>query len=78
MCELLKAAASTAPEHYGAFFTGSGSPPEGLPVRAGYYAGYLVAADLGRTRSLVELASLSASDAAPLVLESLKRLGDCE
>ena len=77
ICAVRKVALSSTPADYVAFFTGSGSPPEGLPARTGYYVGYLIASDLCRTRSLKELAALSFKDLEPLIMASLARLGSC-
>lgn len=48
---------SKSPEDYRNFFLGN-PQREDLPARSGYYVGYLVARELGRTRSLPELARL--------------------
>jgi hypothetical protein len=69
---------STDPKDYAPLFLGGGeglSP--GLPRRFGYYIGYLVARDLGRTRSLRQLAALKNDEAKPLVLASLDRMATC-
>lgn len=50
---------------------------EGYPPRLGYYIGYLVAADLGKTRSLKELAALSPAQVQPLIEQSLAGMADC-
>lgn len=50
---------------------------ERLPPRFGYYVGYLVAAELGRTRSLRRLAELPPARVRPLVEEALRRLASC-
>jgi hypothetical protein len=46
----------------------------GVPWRAGYYVGYLVARDLGRSRSLNELAHLQGEPLRRAIGESLARL----
>ncbi len=48
---------SKSPEDYKTFFLGH-SQRKDIPARSGYYVGYLVARELGRTRSLPELARL--------------------
>lgn len=48
-----------------------------LPPRFGYYIGFLIAQDLGKTRSLEQLAALNAAQAKPLVAAALHRLADC-
>ena len=57
---------------------GGGEPlSANLPVRFGYYVGLLVAQDLGRTRSLQQLAALKPAEARPLVEQSLRGMADC-
>jgi hypothetical protein len=48
-----------------------------LPPRFGYYVGSLVAKDLGRTRSLPELARLDNAHAKPLIEAALHHLATC-
>lgn len=55
----------------------SGRLNERLPGRFGYYVGYLVAAEAGRSRSLVELANLPNEAVRPLVEASLRALETC-
>jgi hypothetical protein len=43
----------------------------------GYYLGYLVAADLGKTRTLKELAALKPAEVKPLIDQSLERMASC-
>jgi hypothetical protein len=50
---------------------------ERLPPRFGYYVGLLVAREVGRGRSLRELAHLSNGEVRPLIEESLARLATC-
>ena len=50
---------------------------ERLPPRFGYYVGYLVAAELGRSRSLHRLATLRQDQVRPLVERTLRRLASC-
>ena len=47
------------------------------PARMGYYIGYLVAADLGKTRSLKELAALTPAQAKPLIDQSMASMATC-
>jgi hypothetical protein len=49
-----------------------------LPPRFGYYVGYLVAREAGRTRSIRELAQLNVEQARPVVEAALARLANCE
>jgi hypothetical protein len=55
----------------------SGRLSPALPPRFGYYVGFLVAQDLGKTRSLQQLAHLDREHARPLVEAALKRLANC-
>jgi len=50
---------------------------ERLPPRFGYYVGYLVAREAGRTRSIQHLARLDATEARPIVEAALARLASC-
>lgn len=61
---------------YQTYFTygDPGVTERGLPWRSGYYAGFLVAQDLGRTRSLRELAALRGAPLEAEIRQALKRL----
>src|SRR3546814_13408936 len=50
---------------------------ETLPPRFGYYVGYLVAAEAGKTRSLQHLATLGHDEVRPLVEARLRGLKPC-
>jgi hypothetical protein len=50
---------------------------DGFPARMGYYLGYLVAADLGKTRTLKQLAALKPAQVKPLIDQSLDRMASC-
>jgi hypothetical protein len=58
-------------------FSGGGKSMGVLPARAGYYIGYLAAAEAGKTRSLQELAKLPNEQVRPLVEASLRSLAAC-
>lgn len=63
-------------ETYRTYFT-YGDPAvtaRGLPWRSGYYAGFLVAQDLGRTRSLAQLAALKGPALEAEIRRALERL----
>jgi hypothetical protein len=63
-------------ENVGAeMFTMSGKGA-GLPVRRGYYLGYLVAKEAGKTRGLGELASLNCQQAGELVHKTVRKLAE--
>ena len=59
------------------FMGGSRQISPNLPPRFAYYVGYLVAQDLGRTRSLKQLAALKNAEVKPLIVQSLDRLATC-
>lgn len=46
----------------------------GLAPRRGYYMGYLVARDIGKTRDVKTLANLDCKQARPLVIETVRKL----
>jgi len=52
----------------------TGKDATGLAPRRGYYLGYLVAQELGKTRDLHALAALECADAHRLVLETVQKL----
>jgi uncharacterized protein YjaZ len=56
------------------FQNGEGTPASGLPLRRGYYLGYLIAQEIGKTHSLRAMANLSAAQAKPLVDKALNAL----
>ncbi len=63
-------------EDYGPLFYGGQHLP-GFPARMGYYIGYLVAADIGKTRTLKELAALKPAEVKPLIDASFDRMASC-
>lgn len=76
VCAVLARLDSTEGSDNMALFS-SGRLNDRLPPRFGYYVGYLVASEAGRTRSLSELARLPSSEVRPLVERSLRSLADC-
>jgi hypothetical protein len=76
VCELTARLDSEAVEDYAPFFWGSENI-EGLPPRSGYYLGYLVAKEAGRTRSMQELAHLTPDQVRPIVDAALAQLATC-
>jgi hypothetical protein len=64
---------NTDDETYASLFYGSGNAGT-LPKRRGYYLGYLVAQDAGKTRDLRELARLSCAQVKELVHATVGRL----
>jgi hypothetical protein len=78
VCAVVARLGSTSNDDYKPLFMGGneGLSPR-LPPRFGYYVGYLVAQDLGRTRTLKELAALGHSEARPLIEQSLRGMANC-
>jgi hypothetical protein len=74
LCKLLQHLDST---ESGNLFFGGGKDLHGLPPRAGYYIGYLAAAEAGKTHSLQQLATMGPAQVRPLLEASLRRLADC-
>ena len=74
LCTVLQRLDST---DTGNLFFGGGADFADLPPRAGYYIGYLVAAEAGKRRTLQKLARLPAEEVRPVVEQSLRRLADC-
>jgi hypothetical protein len=69
---------STMPADYRPLFMGGGDPlSKNLPLRFGYYVGFLVAGDLGRDRTLQQLAALQPEEVRPLIEQSLDRMASC-
>lgn len=61
--------------HYDALFASRGADDgSGLPRRRGYYLGYLVAREAGKSRSLQQLAKLDCEQAHALVRETVHAL----
>lgn len=69
--EALSLLDSERPEDYARYFLGGRSGE--IPSRTGYYLGYLVAQDLGASRSLRELAAMEPSAVRPLLEASLRK-----
>ena len=63
-------------EDYAKLFYGN-KHVEGFPARMGYYLGYLVATDLGKTRTLKQLAALKPLEVKTLIDQSLDRMASC-
>lgn len=76
VCEVVRRLDSTSDEDFSALFQGDDRLP-GYPSRMGYYIGYLVASDIGRTHGLHEMADLSLVQARPLIDASLRRMATC-
>jgi len=60
-------------EDYAPLFFGNGNPA-GLPPRFGYYVGYLVAKEAGRTHSVQELAHMRPAEVRPLIDAALNTM----
>ena len=76
VCAVVPLLDSEKENDYASLFYGNSHLP-GLPARAGYYIGYLVARDLGKTRSLQELAALTPAQVEPLLRTSLAGMANC-
>jgi hypothetical protein len=76
VCAVAQRLHSTDPKDYAGLFTFSRLGPA-LPPRFGYYVGFLVAGELGKTRPINQLASLDNAAALPLVEAALAKLADC-
>jgi hypothetical protein len=76
ICPVLRNIESADRSVYRSMFMG-GTPGAGLPPRYGYYVGYLVAQEAGRTRSLRQLAAMRPAEVRPLVAQILRRLATC-
>ncbi|MEI6641725.1 MAG: hypothetical protein WCL10_06775 [Novosphingobium sp.] len=72
-CAVLQRAMSEKPGDYSALFNSDRNLP-GLPQRAGYYVGYLVAKSLAEGRSLPELAQWDQAAARPRILAELAKM----
>jgi hypothetical protein len=76
VCAVVGRLDSTMSDDFSALFQGDDQLP-GLPARMGYYVGYLVAADLGKTHDLRQMAAMSLMEARPLIDASLARMATC-
>jgi hypothetical protein len=77
VCAVRQRVMSEDGKDYSALFNGGRNLP-GLPERAGYYVGYLVAKGLGEGRSLSELARWDQNAARPHILAELAKMApDC-
>jgi len=76
VCAVVRRLDSMTEEDFSALFQGDDRLP-GFPSRMGYYIGYLVAQDIGRSRGLHEMAEMSLIQARPLIDASLARMATC-
>lgn len=76
VCEARSRLDSEEMSDYAPFFFGN-AHIERLPPRSGYYIGYLVAKEAGRTRTVQQLAHLSVAEARPIVEAALASLAQC-
>lgn len=76
VCAVRARLGSDARDDYAPLFLGQASL-DGLPPRVGYYVGYLVAREAGRTRTLQQLAHLRAEDVRPVIEAALGTLATC-
>lgn len=76
VCAVVRRLESTSDEDFGVLFLAD-ERLAGFPARMGYYIGYLVASDIGRTHNLHEMAALGMIDARPLIDASLAKMASC-
>lgn len=62
------------PSAYGDLFGFGGPATSALPQRRGYYLGFLIAQQLGRSYDVRTLANMPADEAQPLVIEAVDQL----
>ena len=77
ICSVVAKLDSMDSADYPPLFQGRPQPDARFPPRYGYYIGYLVAQDLGRARSLEQLAVLTPTQAEPLIKQSIRAMADC-
>lgn len=78
VCAVRARLESKDPKVYAPLFMGGGKPvSENLPQRFGYYVGLLVVSDIGRHRTLKQLAALTPDQAHRLVGQTLEHMASC-
>jgi len=77
MCRLRAKFDSAGPDDYAEFFEGQANDRP-FPPRYGYFLGYLLAAKIGRTRSVQEMAKLPPARVKPLLTDALAGYGPCQ
>jgi hypothetical protein len=77
VCAVRQRLESDKPADYASLFYGSQRVP-GFPPRMGYYIGYLMMQELGRTRDLKQLAATSPDEAKTLVFQTLAGMAECK
>jgi hypothetical protein len=76
ICTVVRRLDSNSPNDFANLFMRD-SNLDGYPARMGYYIGYRVAAEVGRTHSLQALADMSPDEARPLIDAALARMATC-
>lgn len=76
ICAVVPLLDSEKEEDYAPLFYGGKHLPN-FPARMGYYIGYLVVADVGKARTLKELAALTPAQVRPLIDRSLASMATC-
>lgn len=76
-CAVLERFDSTSRADHNPLFGMTRLTPE-LPPRFGYALGHDIAASLGRTRSLKQLAGLTQAEVRPLLERALRDMGECK
>jgi hypothetical protein len=76
VCAIVRRLDSETNGDFSALFQGD-DRLDGFPARMGYYIGYLVASDIGRTHNIHQMAAMSLAEARPLIDASLARMATC-
>lgn len=77
ICSVVAKLNSTEGDDYAPLFQGRPQPGAAFPPRYGYFVGYLVAQDIGKTGTLKQLAELKAAEVRPLIENSLRSMASC-
>ena len=76
ICAVRERLESDKPDDYAPLFYGN-RKLDGFPARMGYYIGYIVAQDIGRTHDLKEMAAMTPDEVRPLIVQSLDSMASC-
>jgi hypothetical protein len=72
---LTKKLTSRSDADYEAYFLMSSKDKKIVP-RAGYYLGYLIAKEIGKTKSVSDMAQMKPGEILPLLKTTIEKLGD--
>ena len=76
ICAVRERLDSDKPDDYAPLFYGN-RKLDGFPARMGYYIGYLVAQDIGRTHDMKQMAAMTPDEVRPLIVQSLDSMANC-